>query len=204
MTTKDGVDVVARQDPLREHYKKVPEAAAITDRARTSSGVENDPFHGQVTPGTKDYGTTLRFGIHSAIGGYHDAPNPGDLLCGALAACLDSTLRIIGERLRVKFTALEVDVTADLDVRGTLAVDRHVPVGFQTLHCHVRLRTADDTAPELAQKLVTAAEAHCVVLQTLLAGTVVETTLDLDGSERRHQPARWQPELTSKTEGGHR
>lgn len=30
----------------------------------------------------------LQFGIHRAIGGFHDYPNPGDLLNAALAACL--------------------------------------------------------------------------------------------------------------------
>jgi uncharacterized OsmC-like protein len=70
-------------------------------------------------------------GIHHAVGGYHDAPNPGDLLCAALASCLDSTLRIIAARLGVRLVALEVDVTADVDVRGTLMLDRAVPVGLR-------------------------------------------------------------------------
>lgn len=73
------------------------------------------------------------FGIHRAVGGYHDAPNPGDILCAALASCLDSTIRIIADRLGITLTSLEVDVTAEVDVRGTLVVNRDIPVGFQAM-----------------------------------------------------------------------
>lgn len=61
----------------------------------------------------------------------HDAPNPGDMLCGALAACMDSTIRKVADHLGVTLTSLEVKVAAEVDVRGCLAVDRKVPVGFQ-------------------------------------------------------------------------
>ena len=75
-----------RQDPLCARYRDVPAEARITDRARTQRGLESDPFHGQVVPGSEDYGLEWPFGIHRAVGGYHDAPNPGDLPCAALAA----------------------------------------------------------------------------------------------------------------------
>ena len=168
-------DVRERQQPLRQKYLDSPAAARITDRGRTDGGVTTDPFHGFVIPGSQDYGITWPFGIHHAVGGYHDAPNPGDLLCAALAACLDSTLRIVAARLGVRLISLEVDVTADVDVRGTLMLDRSVPVGFQGMRCAVRLRAAEGTDVTLVQKLVTAAEQSCVNLQTLRAGVPVET-----------------------------
>ena len=102
-----GIDVRSRQDPLRKHYKETPEDARITDRAITTGGTETDPFHGKVVPGTEDYGVVWPFGIHRAIGGYHDLPNPGDMLSAALATCLDSTIRIIAGTLgRVPDVAL--------------------------------------------------------------------------------------------------
>lgn len=139
MAEKVGVDVRGRQDPLRERYKTAPGEAWITDRARAEWVADDDPFHGRIVLGSQDYGAVWPFGIHRAVGGFHDGPNPGDLLCAALAACLDSTIRIIAGRLGVRLTALEIDVTGDVDVRGTLAVDRSVPVGFRKMRCGVRL-----------------------------------------------------------------
>ena len=177
MTEKNVMAVHARQDPLRERYKDAPEEAVITDRARTTGGVDTDPFHGHVVVGSEDHGVVLPFGIHPAVGGYGDAPNPGDMLCAALAACLDSTIRIIAARLGVTLTALEVDVKAHVDVRGTLLVDRNVPVGFQTIRCQVNVQAAEGTDPSLLKKLVAASEHSCVNLQTLRSRVSIETSV---------------------------
>jgi uncharacterized OsmC-like protein len=174
---RGNIDVRQRQEPLRERYKTMPEEARITDRARSVAGVRTDPFHGSFAPGSQDYGITWPFGIHRAVGGFHDGPNPGDLLCAALATCLDSTLRMIAERLGVSLTSLEVDVKGEIDVRGTLAVDREVPVGMQSMHCDVNLSTAEGTDPQLVKRLLAAAERCCVNLQTLRHGVPVETSL---------------------------
>ena len=178
MTDHNTASVPERQDPLRERYKDAPDEAAITDRARTTGGTDTDPFHGQVVPGSEDHGVTWPFGIHRAVGGHHDAPNPGDVLCAALAVCLDSTIRMIADRLGVTLNLLEVDVAADVDVRGTLLVDRTVPVGFQAMRCHVDIEAVEGTDPKLMQKLLAAAEHSCVVLQTLRSGVPVETSFD--------------------------
>jgi uncharacterized OsmC-like protein len=177
MTNQDSKDVRSRQDLLRARYQVEPEAAKITDRGKTVGGATMDPFHGQVVPGSQDYGVTWPFGIHRAVGGDHDAPNPGDLLCAALASCLDSTLRMIAARLGIDLVSLSVDVSADVDVRGTLLVDKTVPVGFQAMHCNVHLQPAKGTDPKRLERLLTAAEHSCVNLQTLRSGVPVETRL---------------------------
>jgi len=179
MSAHPTASVRERQDPLRQRYKESHAPAWITDRGRARNGVRGDPFHGQAVPGSQEYGVVWPFGIHSAVGGYHDGPNPGDLLCTALAICLDSTLRIIAERLGVSLLDLEVDVTGDIDVRGTLQVDRTVPVGFQRIRCAVSLQPAPGTDADLVRRLFTAAEQCCVNLQTLRAGVPVETSLNI-------------------------
>ncbi|MGD8318930.1 MAG: OsmC family protein [Gemmatimonadota bacterium] len=178
MTARGGGLARSRQDPLCQTYRSEPRRARITDRARAVEGVTLDPFHGRVVPGSRDYGVSWPFGIHEAVGGEHDLPNPGDLLCAALAACLDSTIRIIADRLGVGLRSLDVRVEADVDVRGTLVVDRSVPVGFQRMRCHVTLVPEDGTDPALKARIVQAAERSCVNLQTLRAGVDVETVLE--------------------------
>jgi uncharacterized OsmC-like protein len=177
--TQETVDVHDRQMPLYERYEETPDEASITDRAVATGGVGMDPFHGVVEPGSRNYGVAWEFGIHRAIGGFHDAPNPGDILCAALATCLDSTTRIVAARLGVTLEHLEVAVTADLDVRGTLVVERDVPVGFQSMQCHVDVRAEDGTDPELLETLLETAEYSCVNMQTLHSGVPVETTVDM-------------------------
>lgn len=167
-----------RQEPLRRRYRSDPAEACITDAARAAEGAALDPFHGRVVPGSQDYGVTLPYGIHRAVGGEHDLPNPGDLLCAALAACLDSTIRIVADRLGVALDSVEVGVEADVDVRGTLVVDRDVPVGFQHMRCRVTVRPAAGTDPSVVGRIVEAAERSCVNLQTLRRGVDVETMVD--------------------------
>ena len=172
-------DMLARQDRLRERYRQHPEEARITDRGRTTHGDLGDPVHAWAVPGSQDYGVEWELGIHRAVGGLHDRPNPGDLLCLALASCMDSVIRMIAARHGVALEALEVDVTGDVDVRGTLWVSREVRVGFQGLRCHIRLKAEEGTDPELVGRLLAAAERSCVNLDTLRKGVPVETTHQL-------------------------
>jgi uncharacterized OsmC-like protein len=177
--THSNDKVRPRQDPLRKRYREIPQDANITDRARTIGGTELDPFHGNVVPGSEDHGVVWSFGIHRAIGGDHDLPNPGDILAAALAACLDSTIRMIAARLGVILLSLSVEVAADIDVRGCLLVDRTVPVGFQQMRCHVVLKAAEGTDPQLVQMLLAASENSCVNFQTLRAGVSIATSMDI-------------------------
>lgn len=166
--------VKQRQDPLRERYRSAANEALITDFARTIDDGAADPFHGVVVPG-EGYGTQWHFGIHRAVGGDHDLPNPGDMLCAALASCLDATIRMVADRLQIRIEALEVAVSAEVDVRGALLVDRSAQVGFQHMQCRLRLRPAGDPDSAKLQMLLAAAEHSCVVLQTLRTGVPVET-----------------------------
>ena len=165
--------VTRRQDLLQGHYRTTPDDARITDHAVANSAGA-DPFHGTVTVGDGQ-AAPLDFGIHRAIGGDHDLPNPGDILCGALAACLDSTLRMIAARMGLTLDTLEVSVNAHADVRGCLMVDRTVPAGFQGIDVDVRLIPAEGTDPAQVKMLTSAAEHCCVVLQTLRGDVPVTT-----------------------------
>jgi uncharacterized OsmC-like protein len=177
MTSQSRTFVGDRQDPLRDRYRTEPGAAQITDRARSVRGAELDPFHGRVVAGTRGGESVLSIGAHEAVGGYHDEPNPGDMLCAALASCLDSTIRMIANRLGVRLTRLEVDVTADVDVRGALMVDSHTPVGFTAMRCDVDLATADGTSPATTKGLMASAERCCIVMNTLRGGVPVTTAV---------------------------
>ena len=131
-------------------YRKHPECAMIQDGARTvqTRYAPSDPLHSEVELGL-GYGVKVPVGVHRALGGLHDFPNPGDILCSALAACADSTLRQIAGQLDVEITKLTVTVAGDVDVRGTLCVSRETQVGFQKMNVRVDLELAPGTMPKL-------------------------------------------------------
>lgn len=175
--------VVDRQADLAARYRKDPAAARIVKRVRSGPADGRDPVHGSVAPENladpeAPYCVAWPYGIDRAVGGLHDAPNPGEMLCGALAACADGTVRMIAARLGVTLERLEVEVVGELDARGTLAVDPDVPVGFQRLATAIRLRAAPGTSSHRVERLAAATEQLCVVLDTLRRGVAVDVTLE--------------------------
>lgn len=163
------------QKPLKAKYKETPSFAMVIDHAKTSGEFPSDPFHSTVEP-MDGCGVRVPVGVHAALGGPHDAPTPGDLLCAALAACQDSSIRMVANLLGVELTELEVQVTGTVDVRGAMAMDPTVPVGFQSMNCDVRMKVKDGTPTELLQTLQIVAKKCCVVLQTLKSPPSVQTT----------------------------
>jgi uncharacterized OsmC-like protein len=166
----------ARQRPLRARYRNDPSAALVVEHARTTGESPDDPFHCAVEP-APGHGVVTPIAVHRALGGPHDAPTPGDILCAALAACLDTSLRMVANVYGIPLEHVAVEVEGDLDVRGTLGMGRDVPVGFQALRCRVHLRAAAGTPPEDVRRLLVSAERACVVLQTLRGGVTVDTSV---------------------------
>ncbi len=191
--------VAQRQAPLRQTYDADPRRALILKYASTAAGPEQDPLHGVVIPG-RDYGASVAFGIDRAVGGMHDAPNPAELLCAALAACEDSTLRMIADVLGVRLERVEVEVTGDVDVRGAMSVDRKVPVGFRSMTCTVRIETELGTPARMIDALVDEAERSCIVLQTLRCGVATQVGFTVDGQARSGGRARVAGNTSSRTE----
>lgn len=173
------ISVFALQAPLRKKYSAMPASAWVTDRALTSSADNGDPFHAAVEPMT-GCGVSVPVSVHAALGGPHDAPTPGDILCAALAACQDSAIRMVANLLGVELTGLRVQVTAGADVRGTLAMDKDVPVGFQAMTCEVEIHAKEGTSAAIIERLKSAAERSCVVLQTLRNPPPIELRFSAD------------------------
>lgn len=167
--------VYEAQATLRAQYKETPELAMVTDQALTCGLDLSDPFHSLVTP-MHGGGVTVPFGVHSAVGGPYDAPCPGDLLCAALAACQDSSVRMVANLMGIELIALEVQVKATVDVRGAMGIQKDVPVGFQSITSDIHLKAKEGTPPEMLEKLRIAAERCCVVGQTLQAPPAIQTT----------------------------
>jgi uncharacterized OsmC-like protein len=166
------------QTPIKARYQEQPETARITLRVKSAVSDLSDPLHCAVAPEAAP-DVTWRSGAHPGVGGVGDVPCSGDLLLGALAACQEITLRMVAAAMGIEIESLEVEAIGDMDLRGTLGMDRDVPVGFSNIRCETRVAVKDDGRPERAKRLLENAEKYCVVLNTLRNGVPVESTFEL-------------------------
>ena len=174
-----SIDLRALQAPLKARYQEHPEDAAIKLRVRCQASDLSDPLHGAIGPDAVP-GVTWPTGAHPGVGGVGDVPCSGDLLLGALAACQEITVRMVAAAMGIELEALEVEVEGDLDLRGTLAMSRDVPVGVTGITCTTRVRVSEGTNPDRARRLLENAERYCVVLTTLRSGVPVQSNFALE------------------------
>lgn len=177
--TTTAASVRERQSPKRARYRERPEEARIIDEARSEGAPGRDPYHSTVTPGT-EYDVALPVGVHRGLGGLHDAPNSGELLCAALASCQDTTIRMVADLFGVEIHSLAVSVEGDVDLRGPLQMPGDVRVGFTDMRCHVDIEVDPATDPDWVEQMLQAARTSCVVADTLREGVPVETTISRD------------------------
>jgi uncharacterized OsmC-like protein len=104
-------------------------------------------------------------GLHPAAGGDGSQLCSGDLLLEALVACAGVTLAAVATSMGLLLRGGSVQAEGDIDIRGTLAVDKKAPVGFRSIRVSFDLDT-DATEDELAS-LARLTERHCVVWQSL-------------------------------------
>jgi uncharacterized OsmC-like protein len=170
-------DIRERQAPLRERYRSDPQSALIRLRVRSGSSDLDDPLHCSIVPSAAP-SISWASGAHLAVGGTGDVPCSGDLLLGALAACQETTVRMVAASMGIPLRSLEVEVEADWDARGTLAMG-DFPIGLTAIRCSTRITVPEDVNGERAQRLLRSAEKYCVVLNTLRSGVPVESTFEL-------------------------
>lgn len=146
------------QQPLKERYREEPAAALVTLSATGTLGEG-------VTCSVQTGRAIVAAGLHPASGGDGSTLCSGDMLLEALAACAGVTLRAVATSLEIMITKGSVHVEGDLDFRGTLGVDRDVPVGFRSIRVGFDLET--DVAEDQLDTLLRLTERYCVVYQTL-------------------------------------
>ncbi|TMC10904.1 MAG: OsmC family protein [Chloroflexi bacterium] len=167
------------QAPIKRRYEDDPAAARITMTVRSGPSDLSDPLHVAIVPDAAP-DVTWASGAHPGVGGTGDVPCSGDLLMGALAACQEVTMRMVAASMGIELEAVEVEVSGEADLRGTLAMSREVPVGVTGITCATRVRLKEGTNPERAKRLLENAERYCVVLNTLRNGVPVQSDFRID------------------------
>lgn len=154
------------QAPLKERYEETPEEARIT---LSATGEEQaDVRSCNVDIGRAVYEAEL----HEGAAGPGTGACSGDLLLGALAACAQLTAQAVADAFDAD-VSIGTEVSGDLDLRGTMGIDRDVPVGFEEIRLDVTVDGEIDE--ETAAALQEYTERYCVVYQTLTESPQLET-----------------------------
>lgn len=167
----DVEDLRVMQAPLKARYRDDPAAAFLTLKSQGSLGTES------LTCRVDARGGPIEAGLHPATGGNGLAACSGNLLLDALIACAGVTLCAVATALELTVRGGTVTAEGDLDFRGTLALDKEVPVGFKEIRLHFALdANASQGQLDTLKKLT---ERYCVVWNTISPKSRGQCTCDL-------------------------
>jgi len=159
------------QRPLKAGYREDPSSARITLTAKGGAGPDG------VASCNVDLGRAIyEAQAHVGVGGAGTAACSGDLLLGALAACAQLTCQMVATAMGLDVRSVNVTVDGDLDLRGTLGLDREVGAGFDAIRLRFEVDAPGATDEEL-DSLFEKTERYCTVLQTLTSPPPIESQL---------------------------
>ena len=162
----DATSLRDLQAPLKQRYKDDPGSAATPLHASGRTAEDGISF-------TVDgWAGPVRAGLHEATGGDGSDACSGDMLLDAVLGCAGVTLRSVATAMGLGLRSATGAATGSFDARGTLGLDREVPVGVTDL----RLVFTVDADAEDAQlaKLAQLTERYCVVAKSLATPPVIE------------------------------
>ena len=166
----NGDELRAVQRPIKDRYGEDPNAAQITLEAE---GTLDDEIACSVQTGR----AIVKAGLHPGTGGDGTLACSGDMLLQALVACAGVTMRSVATSMGLDVSG-SIHAEGDLDWRGTMAVDKDVPVGFRDIRMSFELTSdASDEQLETLQRLT---ERYCVVFQTLAVSPSLSVSLERD------------------------
>ena len=158
----------ALQAPIKAQFREQPETARQTLQARAL-------FDGAGSDVACRVETKLGIanaGLHPATGGDGTWVCSAEALLEALVGCAGVALKAVATTMELPISGGSIVAEGDLDFRGTLGVDKSVPIGFTAIR--LRFDIQGDVTPEQKATLIRLTERYCVVLQTLRNAPTIE------------------------------
>ncbi|MDR3536769.1 MAG: OsmC family protein [Acetobacteraceae bacterium] len=149
----------AVQAPLKQRYRDDPATARVASRA------EGILEPGEIACTVRAWHGEVTAGLHQAGGGSGEQACSADMLLEALVACAGVTLSAVATAMGVTISGGRIVAEGIWDARGTLGVDRSVPVGLTEIA--LRFEVDSDADPARLERLIQTTERYCVILQTL-------------------------------------
>lgn len=167
----DRDELKSLQAPLKQLYQTNPDAAiaelhavGIVDFANLCCRV----------PMAANDGKDIIAGLHPKAGGDGSVACSGDMLLQALVTCAGTTMAAVATAMGLEIRTAQIDASGRMDFRGTLGVDRTVPVGLTRIE--LRFQIDSSVAAESLDKLIQLTERYCVVMQTLQHSVQITST----------------------------
>ena len=155
----DANELRTLQVPLKKQYREQPETGRMEARAEATLDLD------RVACRVRAWGGETTAGLHPAAGGDGSFACSADMLLESLVACAGVTMSAVATAMGVKLRGGRVTAEGHWDARGTLGVDREVPVSLTDIALKFELETDADTTT--VQRLVEMSERFCVIYQTL-------------------------------------
>lgn len=155
----DAAGLRALQASVKKRYHAEPEAAVTEVSA--SADFRDDG----VTATVDGWAGPVRAGLHPATGGDGSDACSADMLLEAVVACVGVTMRSVATAMGLDIRTARLEAHSAFDARGTLGLDRSVPVGVAGIHVTATLDTDADDAT--LTRLSETTERYCVVGQSL-------------------------------------
>ncbi len=174
----EAPSVRERQGALKQRYRDDPGTAFQTTAVYSVTDDASDPTRVRIAVDGLS-GAIIDIGAHHSVGGDGELPCSGDIFLAALAGCQEITIRLVATALGLPLDRLAIRVEGDWDPRGTLAVDREVPVGYSAIRVMVDLET--DASQDKVERLLKSAKRYCVVSATLEDAPAVEFRAIVNG-----------------------
>jgi uncharacterized OsmC-like protein len=150
----------ALQAPLKDRYRTDPESAKKTLKVHGTLDVERIAVRMET-----GRGPVTEAGLHPMAGGDPVFACSADMLLESLIGCAGVTLCAVATAMSIPITGGTIAAEGDVDFRGTLGVNKDVPVGFLAVRIFIDLQTTADDAQ--LEKLAKLTERYCVVAQSL-------------------------------------
>ena len=158
----DRDELKSLQAPLKQLYQTNPDAAIAELHAVGIIDFTNLCCR---VPIAANDGNDIIAGLHPKAGGDGSVACSGDLLLQALVTCAGTTMAAVSTAMGLEIRSARIEAIGRMDFRGTLGVDRTVPVGLTSIELQFHIDS--DVAAESLDKLIQLTERYCVVLQTV-------------------------------------
>ncbi|MFO0921587.1 MAG: OsmC family protein [Pirellulales bacterium] len=169
----DAQQLKQLQEPHKQRYREFPESGMVELH---SQGMVD--FH-QLTckvPSRKDPSEDgVVAGLHPAAGGPGTFACSGEMLLDALIACAGVTFAAVSTAMSLSISEAMIVAKGWMDFRGTLGVDKTVPVGIQRIELQFEVHTS--ASDEQLATLLRLTERYCVIMQTLQQSTAIVATI---------------------------
>jgi uncharacterized OsmC-like protein len=162
----DAAQLRAAQAPVKARYLDDPTTAS------TAISAVGDWSDDGITATIEGFAGPVRAGLHVATGGDGSDACSGDMLMQALLGCAGVTMRSVATAMGIVVRRAELVAESTFDARGTLGIDRSVPVGIGPVVVTAILDTDADDAT--LAKLAELTGRYCVVGRSLAQEPVVE------------------------------